>query len=131
MLLLLEEVWERTVSKSWLVIKLKVAWNCNSIFDVVAGAAGTTIRNKYGEPQVGEIIALDPAGPFFTMQIDRDKRVHRGDARFVAIYHSNRGTLGDSDHDTGDINVYINGGDNQPGCEEADKANSGKELAIN
>lgn len=26
--------------------------------------------------------------------------------------------LGDKDHKTGDVNVYVNGGDNQPGCEE-------------
>lgn len=72
-----------------------------------------------------EIVGLDPAGPFFSMQVSKDKRLHKGDAQFVAIYHSNRGTLGDSDHDTGDINVYINGGDKQPGCEQADKDNSG------
>jgi len=46
--------------------------------------------------------------------------LYKTDAQFVDIYHTNRGSLGDSDHQTGDINVYVNGGDNQPGCEEAD-----------
>ena len=70
-------------------------------------------------------ILISILGPFFSMQVDKDKRLHRGDAVFVEIYHSNRGSLGDKDHDTGDVNVYVNGGDNQPGCAEADQANSG------
>jgi len=91
----------------------------------IAGACGSYLRNKYGEAKLGRIVGLDPAGPFFSMQVDKDKRLHKGDAHFVEIYHSNRGTLGDSEHDTGDINVYLNGGNNQPGCAEADSANSG------
>jgi len=91
----------------------------------IAGACGSYIRNKYGEAKIGRIVGLDPAGPFFSMQVDKDKRLHKGDAQSVEIYHSNRGTLGDSEHDTGDINVYCNGGNNQPGCAEADAANSG------
>jgi len=91
----------------------------------IGGACGSAIRNKYGEARIGRIVGLDPAGPFFSMQVDRDKRLHKGDALFVDIYHSNRGGLGDSDHDTGDVNIYVNGGANQPGCEEADQATSG------
>jgi len=91
----------------------------------IGGACGSYIRNQYGEARIGRIIGLDPAGPFFSMQVDKDKRLHKGDALRVEVYHSNRGGLGDSDHDTGDINVYVNGGNNQPGCEEADKATSG------
>jgi len=85
----------------------------------IAGAAGNFIQQKYGG-KVARITGLDPAGPFFSLQVDKDKRLHQGDATFVDIYHTNRGTLGDSSHQTGDINVYVNGGDNQPGCEEAD-----------
>jgi len=91
----------------------------------IAGACGSKLRQKYGSPQVGRIVGLDPAGPFFSMQVDPDKRLHKGDALSVEVYHSNRGNLGDSEHDTGDINVYLNGGDNQPGCAQADKDNSG------
>jgi hypothetical protein len=87
----------------------------------IAGAAGVNTQTKYGQT-IARITGLDPAGPFFSMQVDRDKRLHKGDATFVEIYHSNRGTLGDSDHDTGDVNLYINGGNNQPGCEEADSS---------
>ncbi|CAL8085867.1 unnamed protein product [Orchesella dallaii] len=87
----------------------------------IAGATGVNTKSKYGQT-IARITGLDPAGPFFSMQVDRDKRLHKGDAAFVDIYHSNRGTLGDSDHDTGDLNLYINGGNNQPGCEEADSS---------
>jgi hypothetical protein len=71
---------------------------------------------------VARISGLDPAGPFFSNQVDEDKRLKKGDAAFVDIYNTNRGNLGDSAHQTGDINVYVNGGDNQPGCEEADQS---------
>jgi len=88
----------------------------------IAGAAGTFYKDRYGGQLIGRISGLDPAGPFFNQQVNPDKRLDSGDATFVDIYHSNRGTLGDSEHQTGDINVYINGGDAQPGCEEADSA---------
>ncbi len=86
----------------------------------IAGAAGSFYRTRHGGVVLGRITGLDPAGPFFSLQVDSDKRLHSGDGAFVDIYHTNRGTLGDSDHQTGDINVYVNGGDNQPGCEAAD-----------
>ncbi|XP_021966307.1 phospholipase A1 [Folsomia candida] len=85
----------------------------------IAGACGTFYRDRYGA-LLSRISGLDPAGPFFNLQIDVNKRLHSGDAAFVDIYNTNRGTLGDSSHQTGDINVYVNGGDNQPGCAEAD-----------
>jgi len=87
----------------------------------IAGATGVNVIRNYGG-LIGRATGLDPAGPFFSLQVDKDKRLHKGDAAYVDIYHSNRGTLGDGDHQTGDINVYINGGDNQPGCEDADNA---------
>jgi pancreatic triacylglycerol lipase len=87
----------------------------------IGGAAGVAVRNNYNS-LIGRIVGLDPAGPFFSLQVSKDKRLHKGDAVFVDIYHTNRGTLGDSDHDTADVNVYVNGGKDQPGCEEADSA---------
>jgi len=53
--------------------------------------------------------------------LDAGRRLDKSDANFVDIYHTSRGSLGDSAHRTGSINVYVNGGDKQPGCEEADK----------
>jgi len=85
-----------------------------------AGAAGYFVKQKYNG-LIGRITGLDPAGPMFNSQPDENKRLDKTDAGFVDIYHTNRGTLGDSSHGTGDINVYVNGGDNQPGCEDADK----------
>jgi len=87
----------------------------------IAGAAGRNVKSKYGGT-VARVVGLDPAGNFLGMQVDPSKRLQKGDASFVDIYHSNRGTLGDSDQDTADVNVYLNGGNNQPGCEEADNA---------
>jgi len=75
------------------------------------------------------VSGLDPAGPFFSLQPEDRLRLDKTDATFVDIYHSNRGALGDSSHQTGDINVYINGGDNQPGCEEADTGDFAGTLA--
>lgn len=92
------------------------------ILHILAGAAGTFYKEQYGGNLIGRISGLDPAGPFFNQQVNPDKRLDSGDATFVDIYHSNRGTLGDSEHQTGHINVYINGGDAQPGCEEADSS---------
>jgi len=87
----------------------------------LGGATGYWVKTKYCG-LVNRITGLDPAGPLFAGQSDVDKRLHKGDAAFVDIYHTNRGTLGDSDHQTGDINVYVNGGASQPGCEEADES---------
>lgn len=50
-----------------------------------------------------------------------DRRLSKGDATFVDIYHTNRNGLGDSDHRLGDVDVYVNGGDNQPGCGNVEK----------
>jgi len=87
----------------------------------IAGYAGVCIKRDYNG-LLGRITGLDPAGPMFSTQLDPSKRLYKSDAAFVDIYHTNRGTLGDSAHQTGDVNVYVNGGDNQPGCEEADQS---------
>lgn len=41
-------------------------------------------------------------------------------ASFIDMYHTNKGTLGEIYEGTGDINVYVNGGALQPGCESND-----------
>jgi len=85
----------------------------------IAGQAGRNVKSKYGGT-VARIVGLDPAGSFLGMEVKRENRLQKGMGGFVDIYHSNRGTLGDADHDTADVNIYLNGGNNQPGCEEAD-----------
>ncbi|ODM91205.1 Pancreatic lipase-related protein 3 [Orchesella cincta] len=52
----------------------------------------------------------------FTQNI---KTLHKQDANFVDIYHTNRGLLGTTS-DAGHVNVYVNGGTSQPGCLRAD-----------
>jgi hypothetical protein len=47
-------------------------------------------------------------------------RSSSGAAEFIDSYHTNRGVLGEVYENTGDINVYINGGASQPGCERQD-----------
>jgi len=87
----------------------------------ISGAAGRFYQERFGS-RISRISGLDPAGPMFSLQPDEGLRLDKTDAHFVDIYHTNRGTLGDSAHQTGTTNVYVNGGDGQPGCEEADEA---------
>jgi len=70
--------------------------------------------------QIARITGNDPAGPFFSLGVSNDRKLSKEDAEFVDIYHTNRRALGSPEHRTGDINVYINGGDDQPGCRQAD-----------
>ncbi|XP_021958488.2 lipase member H [Folsomia candida] len=94
----------------------------HSLGSHISGAAGSWAQRDFNDT-IARITGLDPAGPFFSGGNDNDKRLHKEDATFVDIYHTNRNMLGDKDHKTGDVNVYVNGGDNQPGCEEKeDKA---------
>lgn len=105
----------------------------------VAGAAGYWVQKQFGH-KIGRITGLDPAGdaknglelqiklgtlcvlgPLFTGGVNVDRRLDKGDADFVDIYHTNRAVLGDKDHGTGDINVYVNGGNEQPSCAREEK----------
>ncbi|XP_064153208.1 endothelial lipase-like [Anguilla rostrata] len=80
----------------------------------VAGYAGTFVRGT-----VGRITGLDPAGPMFE-GVDSDRRLSPDDADFVDVLHTyTREALGVSigiQQPIGDIDIYPNGGDVQPGC---------------
>ncbi|KAL0979887.1 hypothetical protein UPYG_G00191140 [Umbra pygmaea] len=80
----------------------------------VAGYAGTFVRGT-----VGRITGLDPAGPMFEGAEDK-KRLSSDDASFVDVLHTyTREALGVSigiQQPVGDIDIYPNGGDVQPGC---------------
>ncbi|ODM92882.1 Phospholipase A1, partial [Orchesella cincta] len=80
----------------------------------VAANAAQAVKIVSGE-KIGRVVGLDPAGPF-TQNI---KTLHKQDANFVDIYHTNRGLLGTTS-DAGHVNVYVNGGTSQPGCLQAD-----------
>ncbi|XP_014911656.1 endothelial lipase [Poecilia latipinna] len=80
----------------------------------VAGFAGTYVKGT-----LGRITGLDPAGPMFE-GVEEQKRLSPDDADFVDVLHTyTREALGVSigiQQPIGDIDIYPNGGDVQPGC---------------
>ncbi|CAN9512995.1 unnamed protein product [Ophioblennius macclurei] len=84
----------------------------------VAGYAGMYVRGT-----IGRITGLDPAGPMFEGAEER-RRLSPDDADFVDVLHTyTREALGVSigiQQPIGDIDIYPNGGDVQPGCALSD-----------
>ncbi|TNM89502.1 hypothetical protein fugu_003736 [Takifugu bimaculatus] len=80
----------------------------------VAGYAGTHVRGT-----IGRITGLDPAGPLFE-DVEKERRLSPDDADFVDVLHTyTREPLGVSigiKQPIGDIDIYPNGGEVQPGC---------------
>ncbi|CAG5924824.1 endothelial lipase [Menidia menidia] len=80
----------------------------------VAGYAGTFV-----EGTIGRITGLDPAGPMFE-GVEEEKRLSPDDADFVDVLHTyTREALGVSigiQQPIGDVDIYPNGGEVQPGC---------------
>uniref|UniRef100_A0A4W4GNW3 PLAT domain-containing protein n=1 Tax=Electrophorus electricus TaxID=8005 RepID=A0A4W4GNW3_ELEEL len=80
----------------------------------VAGYAGNFVQGT-----VGRITGLDPAGPMFE-GVEAHRRLSPDDADFVDVLHTyTREALGVSigiQQPIGDIDIYPNGGDVQPGC---------------
>jgi hypothetical protein len=60
------------------------------------------------------ISGLDPAMPFF-VTVNRDQKLDASDAAFVDIIHTNALVQGKIEA-SGDVDFYVNGGINQPGC---------------
>uniref|UniRef100_A0A1A8S1P1 triacylglycerol lipase n=1 Tax=Nothobranchius rachovii TaxID=451742 RepID=A0A1A8S1P1_9TELE len=84
----------------------------------VAGYAGTFVDGT-----IGRITGLDPAGPMFE-GAEEHQRLSPDDADFVDVLHTyTREALGVSigiQQPIGDIDIYPNGGDVQPGCSFTD-----------
>ncbi|XP_050081040.1 pancreatic lipase-related protein 2-like [Anopheles maculipalpis] len=79
-----------------------------------AHVAGLTGKHFQTAPKLAAIIALDPAGPFFSAD-NTAKRVDALDAEYVEVIHTNKGWYGHS-HALGQADFYPNGGKSQPGC---------------
>ncbi|TMS03234.1 Endothelial lipase [Larimichthys crocea] len=84
----------------------------------VAGYAGTYVKGT-----IGRITGLDPAGPMFE-GVEEQRRLSPDDADFVDVLHTyTREALGVSigiQQPIGDIDIYPNGGEVQPGCTLSD-----------
>ncbi|XP_021961516.1 pancreatic triacylglycerol lipase [Folsomia candida] len=77
----------------------------------IAGNAGKYSNVVY--TPIGRLTGLDPANAdtYPTSLV-----LYKTDADLVDLYHTNRGGLGEARTGSGDLDVYINGGNNQPGC---------------
>ncbi|KAL6456175.1 hypothetical protein MHYP_G00347170 [Metynnis hypsauchen] len=98
----------------------------------VAGYAGNFVRGT-----IGRITGLDPAGPMFE-GAEVHKRLSPDDAEFVDVLHTyTREALGVSigiQQPIGDVDIYPNGGDVQPGCALGDilsTAAAGSSIRLN
>lgn len=79
----------------------------------IVGIAGKHLM-VYLSRTVAIIFGLDPARPGFDLS-QRDRYLHRGDGDLVIIIHTGMGGYGLSER-IGDVDVYPNGGRDQPGC---------------
>ena len=80
----------------------------HSLGSHICGFIGKTFK------KLDVIIAMDPAGPIFETN-SIDQRLHKTDANLVEILHTNTKLLGIK-KPIGDIDIYVNGGYEQPGC---------------
>ncbi|XP_055594604.1 pancreatic triacylglycerol lipase-like [Uranotaenia lowii] len=80
-------------------------------FSLGAHVAGNAGKGQNGE--INTVIALDPAGPLFS--VGQDTAVQASDGRYVETIMTNAGLLGHSEP-MGQSNFYPNGGRTQPGC---------------
>ncbi|KAG4073150.1 hypothetical protein HA402_002539 [Bradysia odoriphaga] len=76
----------------------------------VCGAVGKRVTRG----RLSSIVALDPAGPLFTIDRPED-RLHWTDADYVEVQFTDIGRLGFSEP-IGHANFYPNWGTSQPGC---------------
>lgn len=78
----------------------------------IVGVAGKKMTHK-----ISTIYALDPAGPMFTLVFSKN-RLTSTDAEYVEVIHTCGGSLGFLEP-LGNVDIYINGGQRQPGCSKS------------
>lgn len=89
----------------------------------IAGLVGKQIFTSTSK-KVGKIIALDPAGPLFSIRSEKN-RLTPNDAEIVEAIHTDK-TLGFYQN-VGHVDFYVNPNKNaQPGCEKLDFWKTGK-----
>ncbi|KAI4468892.1 lipase [Holotrichia oblita] len=79
----------------------------------ICGCIGAHVKALSGS-LIGIIIALDPAGPLFSI-LTRSNRINRSQASFVQVIHT-AGLLLGFHSALGHADYYPNGGISQPGC---------------
>lgn len=90
----------------------------HSLGSHVAGYAG-----KYLDGQLGQITGLDPAGPFYEGVKNKSAKLWHTDAKFVEVIHTDVKPLISTEiglgmnETCGHVDVFPNGGHNQPGCD--------------
>lgn len=81
----------------------------------LAGCAGfATIADN--NALIHRLTGLDPGGPLYYLSLSTSDMIYKTNAGWVDLYHTGRGGLGDSRTNSGDIDVFVNGGSSQPGC---------------
>jgi hypothetical protein len=83
----------------------------HSLGSHVCGHTGMLMRGS----ALGRVTGLDPAGPFFEGNADKNIGLNPSSASFVDILHTDSLELGTL-RDLGHIDFYPNGGKDQPGC---------------
>ena len=85
----------------------------HSLGGQISGFVAKKVQELTGQ-KLPRLVALDPAGPFFTNRPE-EERLNKNDADVVQVIHTNGGTFGFFDS-CGTIDFYPNGGSFQPGC---------------
>lgn len=94
----------------------------HSLGGQIAGFTGKEVI-AITKKKIGKIIALDPAGPLFSIRTEKS-RLNANDAALVEAIHTDK-TLGDY-NPVGHVDFYVNpSNDVQPGCEGLDFLKAG------
>jgi pancreatic triacylglycerol lipase len=99
---------------NWLNAQTGLSYNNVYVIGHSLGGHGAGVTGKHTNQLVHTVVALDPAGPLFSVA-DVARRVDAGDAQYVEIIHTNGNLLGFGDP-IGHADFYPNGGNSQAGC---------------
>ncbi|XP_071376674.1 lipoprotein lipase [Centroberyx affinis] len=104
---------------NWLEVELKYDLSKLHLLGYSLGAHVAGVAGKLTNNKVNRITGLDPAGPHFEYANEL-RRLSPDDANFVDVLHTN--TKGSPDFSigiqrpVGHVDIYPNGGNEQPGC---------------